>query len=719
MRRSQSRRLSLAVLSLLATAGGGLAAQAGTGLLEVRVRADTAPLAEAVVRAGRSAVVTGADGVGRLRLPAGAARVVVSRIGFHPDTVETRVVVDSTTVLTVTLGAAEVELEELTVHSTRVARHLDAEPVRIEVLGGEDVAEKTQMRPSDITRLLSEMVGVRMQAGASPVGSTRLRLQGLAGQYTAIVADGLPLYGGDPGGLAVLQLAPLDLKQAEVIKGPATALYGPAALGGVLNLISRRPEEGTRELVVNRTSAGGTDGLYWGGERLGAGAGLTLFADAHHQELRDISDDGWADYPAFTRLSLRPRVYLTRPNGDELFVTVGGRTESRTGGFTRRSAYREGLETRHLDGGLIYRHTLGLGTALVVRGSGMVARLAHDFDGTPERNRRTTFFGEVSLVGTQDRLDWVIGAAAQREALRARDVAGVDYTFTVPAGFAQVTYRVSDRVSVAGAGRCDAHNEYGTRCAPRLALLYRPIAGLSARFSAGTGWHAPTPLTEETDAIGLRQVGFPSLQAERARMAALDLRYEAGHLELSGTVSRSRIEDVVHLVPIPGDPSGRERFTNTPGPTDTWAGELFAVYEKAPIVLTAFYGYLDAHEANPAGGRREVALTPRHALGVDLAWEAPETGTWIALEAFYTGRQALDDNPYRARSVPFVAAELLAAQRIGPVWVFGTLDNIGGFRITRHDPFLLPAPTATGRRTVTPWGPLEGRSVALGLMARP
>ena len=689
------------------------------GTLAVTVTSGDAPVASAEVRAGAAGAVTDTAGRARLRLLPGPRTVVVSRIGFHPDTAQVVIVADSTTTLAVVLEALGVELEEITVQSTRVARHLDEEPVRIEVLGGEDVAEKTQMRPSDITRLLSEMVGVRMQAGASPVGSTRLRLQGLAGHYTAIVADGLPLYGGDPGGLAVLQLAPLDLKQAEVIKGTATALFGPSALGGVLNLISRRPDEGQRELVVNRTSAEGTDGLYWGGERLGAHAGLTLFADAHHQALRDVSGDGWADYPEFTRFSFRPRLFVTRPNGDELFATMGGRSENRTGGATQGGGYREGLETRHLDGGLTYRHALAPATTLSFRGSGMVETLDHDFDGIPERNRRHSLFGELALVGTRERLDWVLGASAQREALRARDVAGVDYTFTVPAAFAQVTVKLSETVSLAGAGRCDAHSEYGTQCAPRVALLYRPVEGFSARLSGGTGWYAPTPLTEETDAVGLRRVVFPSLDPERARMAALDLRYEVGHVELSGTLSRSRLTGVVALEPIPGDPQGRERFTNTRGPTDTWAGELFAVYEKAPIVLTAFYGYLHAVEADPAGGRREVALTPRHALGVDLAWEAPEAGTWIALEAFFTGRQALEDNPYRTHSVPFVAAELLAAQRIGPVWIFATLDNIGDFRITKQDPFVLPAPTALGQRTVTPWGPVEGRTVALGLMARP
>ncbi len=703
------------LLGSLATA----AAQQRTGRVEVTVRSDSAPLAEARVRAGRIAGLTDLAGGVRLTLPVGGHLLVASRIGYGPDSARIRVGPDSTSQVTLTLASVGVELEELVVvSSARVERHLDEEPVRVEVLGGEDVAEKTQMRPADLTRLLTEMVGVRMQPTGGALGSTRLRLQGLKGQYSAIVADGLPIYGAEPGGLAVLQLAPLDLKQAEVIKGPATAFYGASALGGVLNLISKRPGDDRRTLVLNRTSRGGTDGLYWGGERLSPTAGVTLFADGHHQELRDISGDDWADYPRFTRFSLLPRLYLDQPNGDQLFATLGARAEDRTGGSLTPGNYRESLESRHLDAGLIYRRALAGDDRLTVRASGMIEREDRKFGGAPERNRRHTLLGEVSWSARRGAVDWVVGGAWQDDGLTARDVAGVSYDYSVPAGFAQLGLKLAAALSTSLAGRCDVHQIYGTFCSPRAALLLKPASDLSLRASAGLGFFGPTPITEETDAIGLGSVVFPHLSAERARTASLDGHWQHGAFEVSATVSRSRITGPVRLDSIPGDPAGRLRFANATGPTDVWAGELFGVYAHAPIVLTLFYGYLHSTEEDPAGGRRESALTPRHAAGADLAWEAPATGTWIALEAFYTGRQALEDDPTRTRSVPYLSAELLAAQRIGPIWLFGTLDNIGGYRITRSGPLLLPAPAAGGRRTITPWGPVEGRSVALGAMTR-
>ena len=124
--------------------------------------------------------------------------------------------------------------------------------------------------------------------------------------------------------------------------------------------------------------------------------------------------------------------------------------------------------------------------------------------------------------------------------------------------------------------------------------------------SMGTRHRAAIGISEETDAIGLRSVIFPKLQVERARSASLDGHWQHGALEVSGTVSWSRITHAVRLDSIPGDPAGRLRFSNATGPTDNWAGELFAVYHQVPIVFTFFYGYLHGSEQDPDGGKKPV-----------------------------------------------------------------------------------------------------------------
>jgi iron complex outermembrane receptor protein len=85
------------------------------------------------------------------------------------------------------------------------------------------------------------------------------------------------------------------------------------------------------------------------------------------------------------------------------------------------------------------------------------------------------------------------------------------------------------------------------------------------------------------------------------------------------------------------------------------------------------------------------------------------------LELYYTGRQALEDNPYRARSAAYLIVGLLVERRIGRVRVFLNGENLGNVRQTRYDPLLLPAPGRGGRWTTDAWTELSGRTVNGGI----
>jgi outer membrane receptor for ferrienterochelin and colicins len=82
------------------------------------------------------------------------------------------------------------------------------------------------MRPGSIAMLMNETGGVRVQVTSPALGAANIRIQGMSGRYTQLLADGLPLYGGQTSSLGLLQIPPTDLGQVEVIKGAASALYG-------------------------------------------------------------------------------------------------------------------------------------------------------------------------------------------------------------------------------------------------------------------------------------------------------------------------------------------------------------------------------------------------------------------------------------------------------------------------------------------------------------
>ena len=151
----------------------------------------------------------------------------------------------------------QLEEEVVVVATTRTGRRLEEQPTRVEVLGREEIEEKMLMTPGDIVMMLNEMGGLRVQATSPSLGAASVRVQGMRGRYTRFFSDGLPLFGNRSAVSALLQIPPMDLGQVEVIKGVASALYGAGAMGGVVNLLSRRPAaEAQQEFLFNQSSRG-------------------------------------------------------------------------------------------------------------------------------------------------------------------------------------------------------------------------------------------------------------------------------------------------------------------------------------------------------------------------------------------------------------------------------------------------------------------------------
>lgn len=171
---------------------------------------------------------------------------------------------------------------------------------RVEVIDGEEIAEKVAMSPGDIAMMLNETRGLRVRATNPSLGGANVRIQGLRGRYSLLLADGLPRYCGQAGGLGLLQIPPVDLGRVEIIECTASALYGSSTLGGVIDLVSRRPgAEAERTALVNQASRGGTDAVFFGSQPVSERIGATLLAGVHTQRRNDLDADGWSDMPGY------------------------------------------------------------------------------------------------------------------------------------------------------------------------------------------------------------------------------------------------------------------------------------------------------------------------------------------------------------------------------------------------------------------------------------
>ena len=719
--------LACVCLVLLACAAAG--AEVTTGAVVVRVRSGSAPVPAAEVSAAGAAGVAGVIGVtaetdargeARLELAAGEQELLVRRAGFAPATVRVAVAAGGTVEAAVQLRVERFEDTVTVVAATRSGRMVEDQALRVEALPQEEIEENSTLAPGNLSTLLNEIGGLRVQAVSPALGGANLRLQGLPGRYTTVLWDELPLYGGQADAFALLQVPPLDLAQAEVIKGTASALYGGAALGGVVNLVSRRPD-GEPEVLLSQSLHGGTDAVGFVPGKLGGRWGYTLLGSANRQLERDLDGDGWAELPGYRRGVFRPRLFWDDGAGHSLFATVGGVAEHREGGTVAGAvtpdgtAFVEELDSRRLDGGVVGRFLIGQDRLLSLHASWAQARRDHRFGEVRERDRRSFGFAELSLSGSDRGHTWVLGAALDRQSYRFEDVAGFDSTSTAPALFVQDEVSPSRRLSLSASLRADFDRRYGTFVNPRLSALVRAGGGWSLRASVGTGYAAPTPFLDETEAIGLSRVSpLRDLTAERAQSASLDAAWSRGRFEIDETLFASRIRDALQLRPS-AEEAGRFEIVNAPSPTDAYGSQFLARYHQGPLQVIATHTYLRSTGSDPDGvGRRETPLTPRHAVELAALLEEESRGR-VGIEVSYTGRQSLEADPYRSVSAPYVEVSALAELRLGEAGLFVNATNLTGVRQTHFDPLLLPARAADGRWTTDLWAPLEGRSLNAGV----
>ncbi len=700
-----------------------VAAQTPTAV-RVEVHADGVPVADAEVVVNGVTFRTGADGIVMAPVPAGAVAITVVNEGFAPVTSSVTVAAGQTQQVLVELEESlEVE-EEVIVTATRTNTRLEDQPMRVEVVPGEEVQEKIMMTPGDVSMLLNETNGLRVQTTSPSLGGASVRIQGLRGRYTQILADGLPLYGGQTGSIGLLQIPPMDLGQVEVIKGVASALYGMSAIGGVVNLVSRRPPAAgrEREVLVNATSHGGADVVNWLAGPLNDRWGYTFVGGVHMQQRSDLDEDGWTDLPTYRRAVARPRFFWSDEAGRSLLVAVGAMGEERRGGTTpgRQApdgrAFPEKLGSTRIDGGAVWRMTTAGGRVLAARGSGTAQHHTHTFGAVEEEDSHQTLFGEVSLTGTDGRHTWVAGGAVQGDRFRSRQVPRFDYAYAVPGVFVQDEFRLTPRLTLSGSARVDTHSEFGTFVSPRVSVLVRPDEAWTMRVSTGRGYFAPTPFTEETEATGLTPVmPLGTLDEERADSVSADVTWTRRPFDVTATVFYSRIHGALDVQET-GRLDAPVAIVNLDGETITRGTELIAHFRREgdiDVILTHMFLW----STEPDGGRRrEVPLNPRHSATFDLLKQVGPAR--IGFEVFYTGRQALDENPFRRVGFPHLLYGGLIDWAVGRSRVYVNVENLGDVRQTREHPLVRPVRASDGRWTVDAWAPLEGRTLNAGVRWR-
>jgi outer membrane receptor for ferrienterochelin and colicins len=749
------RSASLFVPFILAASSGLLVApraaytQSLTGRVIVHVTADSMPIAGAAVLAGTASGVTDQSGLARFTLPTGRRTFRVSPVGFRPESLAMFVGVGTTRVTVAVRHVAPSAPREAAAaphepvaapHATaatlpvgRVAatrdgfRTADA-PTSVDVRDRDAIAEQLDRSPGTISELLADIGGVRIQPLSAGSGGAGIRIRGMPGRYTKILIDGLPLLGATPEGPDVLQIPAIDLERVEVIKGITSALYGPTALSGVVNLVSAPPTSPSAA-VVNGTTGEASDVSIWQTHTFTPQWSATLVAGRHYQNANDPDGDGWAEVGGYKRIVVRPRVYWSRSEQSSWFMTGGWTSENRRSGTFGDARlpdyhfYSADADTRRADAGTVGRIVLDTSAFLTIRASMTREWRTRWYGSDAEANRRNTILSDVALTKTRGEHVMVAGVAIERDQYSALDTREFSYRYTTPALFAEHTWTPDRRIAVTSGARLDLHSEFGDFVSPRVAIVVRPSETWHVRLSRAIGVYAPTPLTDETEAIGLSHFRPTVREAEHADGWSLDAGRVRGSLEVGGSAYRTVVNHPLVLRTASSSDETLE-LVNADQPSRTQGIDLSARYRMHSIRFTAAYSYIDA--MRPEIGRiigvdfeadttmrRPAPLNPRHAIDFDVSHERANDRI-IGLAVHFTGRQTLTDTLLTV-SQPYVTVDARFEKHVGRTIVFLRAKNLTDVRQAQFAPVLRRASGHAGEWTNDVWAPLDGRVMNAGL----
>ena len=662
--------------------------------LSVKSSQEKTPLAGAtatIVSLNKTAVADSAGIAIFTNIAAGRYQVKVSYVDLEEQEVTVEVPQPGNTTFEVLLEEGEEHEEEIVITATRISRTIANIPTRVEVISGEELTEKGNMKPGDIRMMLNESTGIQTQQTSATSYNSSIRIQGLDGRYTQILRDGFPLYSGFSGGLSLMQIAPLDLRQVEVIKGSSSTLYGGGAIAGLVNLVSKTPTA-ERELsfMANATSAMGLDlsGFY---SQKFRNIGLTVFGSRNTGRAYDPADIGLTAIPEFERYTINPRLFIY---GEKTNANVGFSyvTEDRTGGsmdYIRHgtTGYFEKNNTGRFTGQADIQHKLSDNSNLQFKSSysnfnRLITVPASIFEGVQKSS-----YSELNFNTKGEKTFWIAGVnfltddfSEQRHHTNPLR----NYHYNTFGAFVQNTWSPTGKFTLETGLRGDYVKQYGFELLPRFSAMLKATPKLTARLGGGLGYKTPTVFNEDAEKVQFQNIlpiNGQSANNERSAGGNLDFNYRTNFGDVGFSINQlffyTRLNKPLVLTNTAGS---NYEFVNADGYIDTKGMETNLRFTYGDFKLFIGYTYADVNSYFSNTGSW-FPLTAKHRLNNVLMYEQ-EDKLKIGLEAYYFSPQRLSDG---ATGKPYWINGLMAEKLWKKFSVFINIENFLDTRQTRFD----------------------------------
>jgi iron complex outermembrane receptor protein/outer membrane receptor for ferrienterochelin and colicins len=593
------------------------------------------------------------------------------------------------------------EIGEVVVTTTRTGREIDDVPTRVEAIDEEEVDEKSSMRSSNVSMILNESTGIKVQQTSATSYTQTIRIQGLDGRYTQILKDGFPAFGGFSGSLSLLDIPPLDLKQVEIIKGPAATFYGGGAIAGVVNFVSKEPEdEPVTSMIFNQTSALGTDFSIFNSRKFSR-FGYTFLGSVNYQKEYDVDDDDFTELPRTNSFNINPRAFFYLDEKTRLMIGNSTTYQNRKGGdvFVIRNRadnfhqyFENNNSLRNITTFQFDRDFSG-GRRIVAKQSIAFFNREIEIPDYSFKGRQFNSYTDVSYFHPIKNHALVFGFNAVYDQFKEKQASlnlnPRDETRTTFGGYIQDSFNITDKFSLEAGFRLDAVKNYGAFALPRVSLLYRFTDNLSSRVSFGLGYKTPSIFTEEAETLLFQNV-LPignRLKAERSLGGTFDVNYrntigEKFSYSVNQMFFYTEIDNPLVLLT---NANGTFSFANANQSVKSSGFETNVRLSYDIVKLFAGYTFTNA-KAGYLAGNQFLPLTPKSKLNSALLFEEEENFK-VGFEAYYTGSQFLSN---RFQTKPYWVLGIFGEKIFGKFSLFVNAENITDTRQSRFGTVVFP-----------------------------
>ena len=515
---------------------------------------------------------TGTDGKGRYELKGVSRNLTllnVSCVGYEKAVQPVDLTEADTFTFDFYLQESKCSLDEVVVTGTRTEKRLSNTPILTKVISEEDIVQAGSVTALDV--LQDVMPGIQFKPDAH---GANMAIQGLDNDYVLVLVDGKRLVGETRGNVNFDRIMAADIKQIEIVGGASSVLYGSNAIGGVINIITKKPETPLEGRVQSRYSRFNT----WN-----SNVNLGFADDRWSLRLNGFrnSADGF-DLTPETPESFTALPYTDYSGGANLSCRLSQRfTLKARGSYFRHETFNppaslssvHGRHINHTLGAELVctlndHHTLSMGTHTDKYAAFAIYEKKNDSTDLSSDYRYTSF-DLTDRYRFGKKLEWVNGGELNLENVYSQSLFGFEapqdekhkrvHDFNL---FSQADWKVGKKSEIVGGVRYTHHATFGSHFTPKLSAMYAP-GKFKFRGTAALGYKSPSlkELYYNFNHQGMFWIiGNRDLKPENSRYASLSGEYTNGTFNASVNVYYNRIDNKIASVLVKNEVEKRNEY---------------------------------------------------------------------------------------------------------------------------------------------------------------